>query len=79
MASSSHIGPPKTVLARVLFEQNVTRTALAEATGIHLSEISRIVNRGMDPGHDGAHAIARVLHRTVSECGWPHYDREVAA
>lgn len=81
MSATPQAGPPITPLARVMFEQNVTRTALAEATGINLADISRIAARGMDPGQDGAQKIAAVLRQTCATLGWPHYDQgdEVAA
>lgn len=67
------------------FAAGVERRAqrwLAERTGIHETEISRIVNRRTDPGQAKALLIARELRRTPTELGWPQYDEqpgEVAA
>lgn len=74
MSTHPQAGPPVTPLARVMFEQNMTRTALAEATGINVADISRIAFRGMDPGQDGAQKIAAVVRQTCTNLGWAHYE-----
>jgi hypothetical protein len=77
----ARIAPPETPLKRHLREEGRRQDWLAEHTGIHSADISRIVNRGMDPGKDGADAILRVLRQTrpdlnFTELGWPHYETD---
>jgi transcriptional regulator with XRE-family HTH domain len=71
---------PVTELGRLLRDEGRRQTWLAERTGLDPAEISKYVKGHNIPGKDRALAIARVLHRTPGELGWPfHDDAEVAA
>jgi len=48
-------------LLKAIKEKNMTQRQLAEKVGIHESEISLIVNRGMEPDESKKKKIARAL------------------
>jgi hypothetical protein len=79
--STSALSPLQAALRKAAFAAGEERRAqrwLAETTGIHESDISRIVG-GMDPGQARAQVIADALATTVTDCGWPQYAQAEAA
>lgn len=68
----------ETPLKRLLTDEGRRQNWLADRTGIHESEISRIV-KGMDPGQARARKIADELSQTCSDLGWPQYDPDAQA